>query len=86
MAYKVIEENFNPAMGFINRSDVSDLTADLGYTHYFDNSDFLQTGFAGVDMQRIELLDGEASSYVLRPDNPTLGRVKDWAKAHGIDF
>ena len=64
MAYKVVEENFNPAMGFINRSDVSDLTADFGYTHYFDNSDFLQTGFAGVDMQRIELLDGGLQSEV----------------------
>jgi len=64
MAYKVIEENFNPAMGFVNRSDVSDLTADFGYTHYFDNSDFLQTGFAGVDMQRIELLDGGLQSEV----------------------
>jgi len=64
MAYKVIEENFNPAMGFVNRSDVSDLTADFGYTYYFDNSDFLQTGFAGVDMQRIELLDGGLQSEV----------------------
>ena len=64
MAYKVVEENFNPAMGYINRSDIRDLTADFGYTYYFDNSDFLQTGFAGVDMQRIELLDGGLQSEV----------------------
>lgn len=64
MAYKVVEENFNPAMGYINRADVSDLTADFGYTYYFDNSDFLQTAFAGVDMQRIELLDGGLQSEV----------------------
>ena len=56
MAYKVVEENFNPAMGFVNRSDIEDLTADFGYTYYFDDS-FLQTAFAGVDMQRIERLD-----------------------------
>ncbi|MCA8929845.1 MAG: DUF1028 domain-containing protein [Alphaproteobacteria bacterium] len=24
--------------------------------------------------------------YRERPDNPTIGRVRDWAKAHGIDF
>jgi hypothetical protein len=64
LAYKVIEENFNPAMGYINRSDISDLTADVGYTHYFDNSDLLQTGFAGIDMQRIEPLDGGLQSEV----------------------
>ncbi|MCB1671503.1 MAG: carbohydrate binding family 9 domain-containing protein [Gammaproteobacteria bacterium] len=64
MAYKVIEENFYPAMGYINRSDVDDLTADFGYTHYFSNSDLLQTAFAGVDMQRIENLDGGLQSEV----------------------
>ncbi len=64
MAYKVIEENFNPAMGYINRSDISDLTADVGYTYYFENNSFLQTGFAGFDLQRIELLDGGLQSEV----------------------
>ncbi len=64
MAYKKIEENFFPAMGYINRSDVSDLTADFGYTYYFNNSDLMQTAFSGVDMQRIEQLDGELQSEV----------------------
>jgi hypothetical protein len=65
MAYKVVEENFNPAMGFVNRSGVSDLTADVGYTYYFNNSDLLQTAFAGIDMQRVELLDGGLQSEVV---------------------
>ncbi len=52
-AYKVVEKNFNPAMGFVNRSDIADLTADIGYTHFF-NSGFLQSAFAGIDMQRVE--------------------------------
>jgi hypothetical protein len=30
VGYKVIEENFFPAMGFVNRSDIRDLTADIG--------------------------------------------------------
>jgi hypothetical protein len=62
-AYKVVEENFNPAMGFVNRSDIADLTADVGYTHFFD-SGFLQSAFSGVDMQRVELLDGGLQSEV----------------------
>lgn len=63
IAYKVVEENFNPAMGFVNRSDISDLTLDVGYTHFFDSGIF-QTFFAGVDMQRVELLDGGLQSEV----------------------
>ena len=80
MAYKVVEENFNPAMGYINRADVSDLTADFGYTYYFDNSDFLQTAFAGVDMQRIELLDGGHSVLLVDRDGPDrFGGLARWA-------
>lgn len=63
IAYKVIEDNFNPAMGFVNRSNISDLTLDAGYTHFFDAGIF-QTAFAGVDMQRVELLDGGLQSEV----------------------
>lgn len=65
LGYKVIEENFNPAMGFVNRSNISDLTADLGYTYYFDRGGYLQSVFAGVDMQRIDVLDGDLQSEVI---------------------
>jgi len=61
--YKVVEENFNPAMGFVNNSDIEDLTADIGYTHYF-NGGMLQTAFAGIDMQRINQLDGGLQTEV----------------------
>lgn len=65
VGYKVVEENFNPAMGFVNRSNISDLTADIGYTYFFDNSDYLQSAFAGIDMQRIDVLDGDLQSEVI---------------------
>lgn len=55
-AYKVVEDNFNPAMGFVNRSNIEDFTADFGYTHFFESGPF-QTAFGGIDMQRIELID-----------------------------
>lgn len=62
--YKVVEENFNPAMGFVNRAGIEDLTADMGYTHFFDGGLF-QTAFAGIDAQRINFLDGGLQTEVL---------------------
>ena len=62
--YKAVEQNFNPAMGFVNNRGIEDFTADLGYTYFF-NSGIFQTAFAGVDMQRIELLDGGLQTEVV---------------------
>jgi hypothetical protein len=64
VGYKVVEENFNPAMGFVNRSGVEDLSADVGYTYFFNDGP-LQTAFAGVDATRIDLVDGGLQSEVL---------------------
>jgi hypothetical protein len=64
MAYKEVQRNFNPAMGYINRADVRDLTADVGYTHFF-GGDVWQTAFAGIDAQRIERLEGGLQSQAL---------------------
>ncbi|MCG8414732.1 MAG: carbohydrate binding family 9 domain-containing protein [Pseudomonadales bacterium] len=62
--YKVVEENFNPAMGFVNNANIEDLTADFGYTHFFNSGPF-QSYFGGVDMQRIELIDGGLQTEVI---------------------
>lgn len=64
MAYKEVQGNFNPAMGYINRADVRDLTMDVGYTHFF-GGDVWQTAFAGIDAQRIERLEGGLQSQAL---------------------
>ena len=64
VGYKVVEDNFNPAMGFVNRSNIEDLTADVGYTHFFESGLF-QTAFAGIDTQRIELIDGGLQTEVV---------------------
>ena len=60
-AYKELEENFYPALGFVNRVGVTDLTADVGYTWYTDNS-WLRTIYSGVDYQRVDVIDGELQS------------------------
>jgi hypothetical protein len=56
-----VQRNYNPAMGYINRSNVRDYTLDLGYTHYA-GSPQLQTAFGGVQIQRIEEIDGGLQS------------------------
>jgi len=56
-AVKEIEANFNPALGYVNRAGVRDLTVDAGYTRYLD-SDFWQRLIVGIDAQRVSLLDG----------------------------
>jgi len=63
---KEIEENFNPALGFVNRAGVRDLIAEFGYTYYFD-SEVWQRVVSGIDLDRIELLDdGQLQSEVVR--------------------
>jgi len=62
--FKQVQHNFNPAMGYINRSNIRDYTADVGYTHFFSDS-FLQTAYFGLDAQRINVIDGGLQSQVL---------------------
>ncbi|ALO45971.1 DUF5916 domain-containing protein [Pseudohongiella spirulinae] len=64
LGFKEVQRNFNPAMGYVNRSNIRDLTADIGYTYFFDGGRF-QSAFAGVDAQRIEVIDGGLQSQVL---------------------
>ena len=64
VAVKEIERNFKPALGYINRANIRDVTADLGYTHFI-NGDFLLSAFTGIDAQRITFLDGGLQSQTL---------------------
>jgi hypothetical protein len=68
IAYKELQENFYPALGFVNRVNVADFTAELGYTWYLQ-SDAIRLIHSGVDFQRIETLQGELESQIitLRP-------------------
>ena len=64
VAYKELQENFYPALGFVNRIDVSDLTADLGYTWYPVFND-IRSIYGGIDFQRIETLEGTLQSQLV---------------------
>ena len=64
IAYKEIEENFYPALGFVNRVDVSDLTGEIGYTWY-PTGGSIRSVFSGVDFNRIETLDGDLQTQAV---------------------
>ena len=73
---KQVEANFNPALGFVSRSDIRDATIDVGYTH-FTGGGFLQSIFTGIDVQRITFLDGGLQSQVI------LGRLFEFESTSG---
>tara|TARA_R110000824_G_scaffold336_1_gene1826 strand:+ start:252476 stop:254644 length:2169 start_codon:yes stop_codon:yes gene_type:complete len=62
---KNVQRNFNPALGYINRSNIQDYAADVGYTHYFD-SDYWQQVFTGINAYRVEVIDGGLQSEELK--------------------
>ena len=59
-----IQENYNPALGFVNRTGVRDYTLELGYT-WRPGGRIIRTVFAGVDAQRVERLAGGVESRVI---------------------
>ena len=64
VGYKVLEENFNPALGFVDRVGVRNYSLELGYRHRPSNH-FLRSIYAGVDAQRFERLGGGLQSQSL---------------------
>ena len=67
LSVKELQENFNPALGFVHRLGIRDATLELGYTHRLDDS-FIRSVFSGVDVQRIERLAGgiESEQFTFR--------------------
>ena len=61
---KQIEENFFPALGFVNRAGVRDHTLELGYSRR-TGGEFFQTIFTGVDAERIDLINGDLQSQIV---------------------
>ena len=78
-AVKELEANFDPALGFVSRSNVRDTTVDAGYRH-FTGGNVLQSIFSGVDVQRIGFLDGGLQSEVI------LGRLVEINSNSGERF
>jgi hypothetical protein len=56
-AFKQVEKNFNPALGFVNQTDVRDHALDVGYRHFLPQGGYFRSMFGGVDAYRAEYLD-----------------------------
>ena len=58
---KEIQENFDPAIGFVSRAGVRQYFGNLGYTRQFQGS-LLRTVFAGVDGEQSKEIEGDLQS------------------------
>ena len=65
LEYREFEENFNPALGFINRRGVSDAAASLGYM-LRTRDGYLRSWLINVDVENVDYLDdGSTQSHLL---------------------
>jgi len=64
IGYKELQENFFPALGFVSRVGVRDMTLEGGYTWYTDWS-AIRSVHSGIDFQRIEKISGGVESQVV---------------------
>ncbi len=55
--YREIQQNFNPALGFVNQRGIRDYKAELAYTHRPRES-YLRTIVGGVEYRRVERIAG----------------------------
>ncbi|MGH8866306.1 MAG: hypothetical protein ACREVZ_16965, partial [Burkholderiales bacterium] len=73
--FKRIEENYFPALGFANRTDIDDYSANIGYT-WRPESSWARTIYSGVSGSYIEAINGddrtqEMNIHVLEIENQT---------------
>jgi hypothetical protein len=65
LEYREFEENFNPALGFINRRGVSDAAASLGYM-LRTRGEYLRSWLINVDVENVDYLDdGSTQTHAL---------------------
>jgi len=64
VSYKEVQENFNPALGFVNQTGIREYVGEIAYTHRPRNS-YLRTLLGGVTVRRAQRIDGGLQSQVL---------------------
>jgi hypothetical protein len=55
--YKRIEDNFRPALGFVNQTGIEDHSLDFGYRLFFPAGGYVRSVYGGVDAYRNSDLD-----------------------------
>jgi len=61
ISIRQVENNFNPALGFLSRRNVRDHSGHIAYTHR-PLQGYWQSIYAGIDWQRIEVIGGGLQS------------------------
>jgi hypothetical protein len=64
VAFKELQANYNPALGFVNRVDVRDYTAEFGH-FWRPDGEIIRGIYSGIDAQRIDTIAGELQSQVV---------------------
>jgi hypothetical protein len=69
VAFKQLEANYNPALGFVDRIGVDVASFDVGYTHRPPRGSYVQTLFVSMDGERVEQIGGrlQTQTMTLRP-------------------
>jgi hypothetical protein len=55
--YKLVEKNFDPAVGFVNLTDIEDHALDFGYRRFLRPGGFMRSIYGGFDGYRAQNLD-----------------------------
>jgi hypothetical protein len=64
--YSRVEQNFDPAVGFVNRAGIQDFALDGGYIHRFSGDSYLRNVYIGAEAYRAELLsNGDMNSELM---------------------
>ena len=50
--YKQIENNFDPALGFVNQQGIEDHALDIGYRHLMSSGSYIRSLYGGFDAYR----------------------------------
>jgi hypothetical protein len=64
LGLKTIQASFNPALGFVSRAGVHDVTGEIGYT-LFPRASIVQSVFFGVDAEHVTFIDGGLQSEAI---------------------
>ncbi len=65
VGFREIQDNFNPALGFINRAGIRDFTFELGWIERFPLSSPVRNIHTLMSYERVELISGGLQSEIL---------------------
>ena len=84
VAFKLLEENYFPALGFANRTDIRDYAAEVGYT-WRPDTDHIRSVESGIEASLIEEINGTERSRQVELELVKLeNQTADWIEIEQI--